>query len=110
MPLWIGLAGQRQTLTVSLQPIPGRSPHQWLGPDMAPGAAFAIDIMLHPDLGPGGLLWRRSGDDAWSSLDGASPWGFERLDWPDQIQAGVDPAGAWPFRGRDLKVAWSRAS
>ena len=36
-PVWIGLRGQENRLTVSLAPVAGRSPHAWLGPEIAPG-------------------------------------------------------------------------
>lgn len=102
MPLWIGLSGQDQRLMIALQPTPGRSPHQWLGPTVQPGALFAFDLMLHPGMGPGGLLWRQAGQSHWTSMDGASPWGLERLTWPGRLVLGQDTNGGAIFRGARL--------
>jgi hypothetical protein len=35
-PLWVGLRGREQRLTVLIGPQPGRSPHYWHGPALAP--------------------------------------------------------------------------
>jgi hypothetical protein len=77
--LWIGLVGPEQRLVVQLAPERNRSPHSWIGPAVEPGQPFALDLMLHPGLGPGGILWRASGSEAWTSLTGSSAWGLERL-------------------------------
>ncbi len=105
MPLWIGLVGQARRLAVILQPTPGRSPHTWLGPMLPAGAAFDVELMLHPDMGPGGMLWRENG--RWSSFESASAWGLERLDWPDVCHIARDPWGYWPYRGGALDVAYA---
>ena len=107
-PLWIGLAGVRRQLTVMLQPVPGRSPHYWLGPELGPDGPFDIELMVHPHMGPGGLLWRPAGGSDWTGLTGSSAWGAERLVWPDWCCVGrrSGAADAQPFRGRGLKVAW----
>jgi hypothetical protein len=57
-------------------------------------------------MGPGGLLWRRDDEAAWSSLAAASPWGAERLAWPARWAMGHGPQGPGdrPFRGHDLQV------
>jgi hypothetical protein len=106
-PLWIGLIGQEMRLGVLLAPVSGRSPHLWYGPALGPGVSFDLQIALHHRLGPGGLLWR-SGDDApWSSLQGASAWGIERLPPLTTWSLGLskdDPADR-PFRG-DALHAW----
>ena len=57
-PLWIGLRGPEQRLTVILEPEPGRSPHYWHGPFLTAGASFDIQLLIHPGMGPGGLLYR----------------------------------------------------
>lgn len=102
MPLWIGLSGRDQRLMIALQPTPGRSPHQWVGPTVQPGASFAFDLMLHPAMGPGGLLWRQTGQTHWTSMDGASAWGLERLIWPGRLVLGQDANGGAVFRGESL--------
>jgi hypothetical protein len=105
-PLWIGFTGPARKLTISLAPETGRSPHVWFGPELSPDAPFDLDLALHPGMGPGGVLWRRAGEAAWSSLDGASPWGAERLPGMSLWAAGHGRGGVEdrPFRGPDLEV------
>ncbi|MEM1399236.1 MAG: metallophosphoesterase, partial [Pseudomonadota bacterium] len=52
-PIWIGLAGPTQQLTIILQPFPGQSPHYWLGPAMEEGKPCQIELLLHAGMGPG---------------------------------------------------------
>jgi hypothetical protein len=107
-PLWIGLLGCEQRLSVLLSPAPGRSPHHWQGPVLPPGEAFAVQLAIHTGMGPGGLLWRWDDTSAWSSLTAASPWGAERLTWPARWSVGHGQRGPGdrPFRGRDLRATW----
>ena len=104
--LWIGLRGMEQRLTVILGPERQRSPHYWIGPPLQPGAAFAVRIVVDAGMGPGGLLCD-AGDGGWSSLAAASPWGAERLDWPERWSVGRAQGGNddRPFRGSSLEVA-----
>ena len=106
-PLWIGLSGPLQRLTVILEPEPGRSPHYWLGPAVTADAPFDIQLLVHPGMGPGGLLYRLEADAPWSSLSSASAWGAERLDWPERFSVAHGPAGPHDraFLGRDLAVS-----
>lgn len=87
-PLWIGLRGPAQTLTVILGPEPRWSPGYWIGPPMPPGAPFDVQLLLHTGMGPGGILCRIGDDGPWSSLAGAAAWGAERLDWPERWSIG----------------------
>ncbi|WP_299682571.1 metallophosphoesterase [uncultured Roseobacter sp.] len=87
-PLWIGLVGQKMQLTVVMQPQRGRSPHQWLGPCFADGEELDLELMLHSGMGPGGILWRKTGTDIWNGLVGMSAWGIERLIWPKTLSVG----------------------
>jgi hypothetical protein len=107
-PLWIGLLGREQHLGVLLSPAPGRSPHLWHGPTLAPGEPFCFQVAFHTGMGPGGLLWRRDDEAPWSSLAAASPWGAERLVWPERWSIGHGQLGPEdrPFRGHSLRVAW----
>ncbi len=88
-PLWIGLVGRQQQLTVVLQPEAGRSPHQWLGPCLAGAGPFELDLMLSADMGPGGFLWRDAGSGVWTGFHGQSAWGLERLVWPERLCVGA---------------------
>jgi hypothetical protein len=108
-PLWIGLRGRDQRLTLTIAPIPRRSPHYWLGPAVRAGEPFDIQLLLHADMGPGGIMCRSGSNAAWSSLESASAWGAERLDWPPQWSVGHGQAGAddAPFKGSDLVVSAS---
>jgi GNAT superfamily N-acetyltransferase len=105
--LWIGLSGPSQRLTAILEPEPGRSPHYWLGPAVAADAPFDIQVLIHPGMGPGGLLYRLAADAPWTSLSAASAWGAERLEWPGRWSVGHGPAGPddRAFLGRDLAVS-----
>ena len=106
-PLWIGLTGPAQRLTVILEPEPGRSPHYWLGPALDAGAPFDIQLLVHPGMGPGGLLYRLAADAPWSSLSAASAWGAERLEWPSRwsVGHGQEGPGDRAFLGRNLAVS-----
>tara|TARA_B100001105_G_C22273774_1_gene392176 strand:- start:280 stop:888 length:609 start_codon:yes stop_codon:yes gene_type:complete len=106
-PFWVGLSGPAQRLLAILEPEPGRSPHYWVGPSLTADAPFDIQLLVHPGMGPGGLLYRLSDDDAWSSLSAASAWGAERLDWPDAWSIGHGQQGPddRTFLGRDLAVS-----
>lgn len=106
-PLWIGLRGPQQRLTVILELEPGRSPRYWLGPAITADASLDIQLLIHPGMGPGGMLYRLAADAPWSSMSTASAWGPERLEWPDDRSIGHGPAGPddRPFLGRDLAVS-----
>lgn len=106
--LWIGLRGAEQRLTAILSPEPGRSPHYWLGPTIPPGQHFDIEMVIHAGMGPGGMLWRETGRDAWTSLAGASAWGAERLPWPSRWCVGQEgEATGAPFAGSGLTACAS---
>ncbi len=119
--VWIGLTGPDQRLTATMSPTPGRSPYYWFGPGIEPGKPFEIQIAIHADMGPGGLLSRWADDQPWSSLRSAAPWGLEKLGWPsswtigqiagpataasDNATGDRDDAEAARFRGRDLAIS-----
>lgn len=107
LPLfWIGLAGPQQQLAVQMSPAPGRSPHLWLGPTLADRDLFEIQVALHTGMGPGGLLWRWHDQAPWSSLQSASAWGAERLQWPTHWSIGHGPYGRddEPVQMEDFQV------
>ncbi len=105
-PLWIGLKGAEQRLTVTISPEPGRSPHYWLGPPIASGEPFDFTLMLHHNMGPGGIVCKLGEEDKWTSLSAASPWGLERLMISDQWLTGHGPSrpDEQPFLGKNLSV------
>lgn len=106
-PLWVGIAGRDPFVAVQLSPTPGRSPALWRGPALAPGAPFDFQLAVHSGMGPGGILWRQDDASPWSSLAAASPWGAERLTWPERWGPGHGQGGPGdrPFRGQLLRVA-----
>jgi hypothetical protein len=106
-PLWIGLRGPRQVLTVILGREPGRSPHHWFGPALHPDAAFDIQLLLHPGMGPGGVMVRLGETTRWSSLSAASASGIERLAWPSRWSVGHGQRGPADrrFQGAALTAA-----
>ncbi len=101
---WLGISGVDRRLTALLSPAPNRSPHRWLGPALPIGMPISIQFGLHSGMGPGGLLWRWSDDDAWSSMAGASAWGAERLPWPRdwRIGAAHAPNIVWHHQSFDF--------
>ncbi len=106
-PLWVGLLGKEQRLGVQLNHAQRRSPHHWYGPPLSPSEPFEIQFGIHSGMGPGGLFWRWHDGDAWSSLQAASPWGAERLTWPQRWSVGCGQRGQndRPFQGSELKVS-----
>jgi hypothetical protein len=106
-PLWIGLRGPRQILTVILGREPGRSPFYWHGPALPPEASFDIQLLLHSGMGPGGVMYRLGAETGWTSLAAASATGIEQLDWPGRWSVGHGqhaPADR-RFRGTGLAVS-----
>ena len=111
-PLWIGMRGPEQRLTVIIGPESRRSPHYWLGPAITPGAPFDVRLLLHTGMGPGGVMYCLDDNESWSSLAAASPWGAERLDWPERWSIGHAQGGPDDrlFQGSDLVASatiWS---
>ena len=105
--LWIGLRGPGQRLAVIVGPEPRRSPHYWHGPTVEAGTTFDITLLIHTGMGPGGILWSLGGNEYWSSLEAASPWGAERLAWPERWSIGHAARGPLdqPFRGSALTAS-----
>lgn len=104
--LWIGLRGVDQRLTITIAPEPQRSPAYWYGPTLTAGEPFDIRMVMHRDMGPGGLLYAIEEGAPWSSLTGASAWGSERLVWPQKLSVGQGQGGDQDraFRGWALRA------
>jgi hypothetical protein len=103
-PFWLGLRGPKQTLTVVVGRDPGRSPSYWFGPDLPGGESFDTHVLIYPDMGPGGLLYRHHNTPHWSSFDSATARGLEQLSWPQHWAIGHGQGGGEdrPFRGAAL--------
>jgi Calcineurin-like phosphoesterase len=108
-PLWIGLTGPKQCLTVTMAPEARRSPHTWIGPAPAADAPFDLHLLIHTGMGPGGILARHHDQTQWSSLTAASSWGAERITWPGRWSLGHAQAGLHdrPFQGTGLAASVS---
>jgi hypothetical protein len=106
-PLWLGLRGPRQTLTLILGREAGRSPNYWIGPDLLTGNDFTLEVSLCPDMGAGGVLWRQLGTKPWTSFYATSATGLERFSWPAgwSVGQGQGGAGDRPYAGSQLHVA-----
>jgi hypothetical protein len=106
-PLWIGLRGREQRLTVIIGPEARRSPHYWLGMPLGAERPFDFQMLIHCGMGPGGIMYRENDGDAWSSLAAASPWGAERLEWPEHWVVGHGPRDLndRAFQGADLAAS-----
>jgi hypothetical protein len=105
-PLWIGLCGPQRELTLVIARTEGRSPNIWRGPTFADQRVFAVELALHPGLGPGGMLWRWHEHAPWNSLASSSSWGADCIPECSQWSVGHDRAEAIrkPFRGSELCV------
>jgi hypothetical protein len=106
-PMWIGMRGEAQRLTVIVHNEPGRSPHYWNGPKVEAGRPFDIHLKLHAGMGPGGILFKLAADRPWSSMSAASAWGAQPLGQmeyrPRQWRPGrsaIQRSWAHRFRGR----------
>lgn len=107
-PWWLGFRGPENRLCLLLSAEAGRSPHYWLGPAFAPGKPFSVQVTIHPEMGPGGFLWREADTAPWSSMQGATAWGADRFSPQSRWSIGHDQDGphSQPFRGQGLEVAW----
>ncbi|MDR2347139.1 MAG: hypothetical protein LBD90_00660 [Bifidobacteriaceae bacterium] len=86
--LRIGFDSLTRRLRVSLT-LAGAGPRRWLGPELDLAWPQSVELAFHPDLGPGGVLWREP-DGRWSSCDSTSPAGLEAFAWPDGISPTSD--------------------
>lgn len=105
-PLWLGLRGKQQRLTLILGRDPGRSPYYFFGPDLPPSEAFDLHVLLHAGMGPGGVLWRTEGSKAWSSFEAIASTGLQRLVWSSRwsVGHGQNGEGDRPFMGKSLSL------
>ncbi|AWN53521.1 metallophosphoesterase [Methylobacterium sp. 17Sr1-1] len=105
-PIWLGLRGPKQTLTLIVGKKPGRSPSYWLGTDLPVGREFDVRVAFYPDMGPGGILYRHHGEAAWTSCASATATGIEGIHWPRAWSVGHGQHGPQdrPFKGSALSV------
>lgn len=105
-PIWLGIRGPKQTLTLVVGRQPGRSPSYWFGPDLAVGSDFNVHLTFYPDMGPGGVLYRNHGENVWTSFKAATATGIENVNWPGSWNVGYGQHGEHdrPFKGTGLTV------
>jgi hypothetical protein len=79
--VWVDLLSLRLYVTAVVANV---GPQQWMGPiiDFRKGP-MEIQLALHPDMGPGGVLWRWTNGTPWSSMETTAEYGLEALQWPD---------------------------
>lgn len=86
--IWIGFRGLKQTLSVIVGGVAGRSPSYWFGPDVPAGGSFDFHICFHADMGPGGVMFRHRNDQNWTSLNASTARGLSEIDWPSRWVVG----------------------
>jgi calcineurin-like phosphoesterase family protein len=96
-------------LAVNLTPERDRSWERWTGPKFEPGQRFSFEIMMYSALGPGGLLFRQTGEKIWNSMDTKSARGLEKFSWPGLWWVGRGQDGDYHdvWSGDLPKVEWS---
>ncbi len=111
-PIWLGLRGAAQTLTLIVGRHPGRSPSYWLGPDLPVDRDFDIRVAFYPDMGPGGVLYQNHGEAAWTSFAAATATGIEGIHWPRSWSVGHGQHGPQDrcFKGTALSVGVHRGT
>jgi hypothetical protein len=58
---------------------------RWLGPLVDMSRPLSVELAFHPDMGPGGILWRSNGYQPWSSMSSQSAGGLEAFEWPKSV-------------------------
>ena len=105
-PVWIGIDGDSGRLVVRIVPLSGYGWQVWMGPKLKVGDSFDFQLAFHPDMGPGGVLYRQQETDAWSTLESTSCKGTESLKPPVRWAVGHSQSGAEDrrFVGGDLNI------
>lgn len=94
-------------VVVDLVPRLGEAPIRWKRGTVEVEQEFSFELLFHPAMGPGGILFRTTPESSWSSLKSTCAIGMAQMSWPDEWQVGMGASGLndAPFRGRCLKVA-----
>ena len=108
-PVWIGIDGDSGRLLVRIVPRSGSGWQVWRGPLLTPGECFDFQVGFHPDMGPGGILYRQQATAAWSTLDSTSSKGTEDLRQLSRFAVGQGQSGGKdrPFISHDLQVRFT---
>ena len=109
-PIWIGMDGERGRLLVRIVPVSGQGWQRWEGPPLGDESSFDFQLAIHPDMGPGGVLFRADETAAWSTLTSTSSKGSENLKRTGRWAVGHGQSGPRdrPFAGKSLEVAIAR--
>jgi hypothetical protein len=96
-------------LAVNLAPERDRTWERWGGPRFEPGRQFSFEIMMYSALGPGGILFRYTGEATWNSMETRSARGLERFTWPALWWIGRGQDGDFHdvWSGDPPRVEWS---
>jgi hypothetical protein len=93
--LEIGVDASSSELLVSIQ-LDEADPQVWRGPEAGPGFGNGVTLAFHPAMGPGGVLWRKPTERAWSSMTspaadgpGLGAWAAEPLVPAPGLSVGV---------------------
>jgi hypothetical protein len=81
----VGVDVGTRTVAVELA-LPGQGVRRWRGPAIDFADPAPLQLAFHPGMGPGGILWRWTDKDAWSSMESASASGLEAFRWPAEIE------------------------
>lgn len=97
---------EHSALVIELIQGEGKAPLRWIGLALPAHQPLAFDLALHPDMGPGGVLWRTAEHQSWSSCTSQTANGLMQLPWPDAWHVGHGVSGSrdCPFRGQNLTV------
>jgi len=106
--IWMGIIGSEQRLVVKISPAPGRSPHTWIGPIIPLSQRFNFQVAFHTGMSAGGILWRFNDSEPWTSFQGVSYWGSERLNWGTYWSVGQGQRGSHdtPFTSHNISLKW----
>lgn len=109
-PVWIGIDGDSGRLLVRIVPVAGHGWQVWKGPRLATDREFDLQIALHPQMGPGGVLFRSGENSTWSTLTSTSSKGCESLRRPQRWALGHGQSGPTDrqFSGESLNMTLTR--
>jgi len=110
-PIWVGIDGDSGRLLVRIVPRSGYGRQTWKGPLLGPEASFDLQLVLHPHMGPGGVLLRANDRSPWTTLASTSSRGVELLKRPRQWAVAHGQSGKTdrPFSGGSLQVTTTHA-
>jgi hypothetical protein len=109
-PVWIGIDGDSGRLLVRIVPQSGHGWKVWKGPRLTANKRFDVQVAIHPQMGPGGVLFRADEKSPWSTLTSTSSTGVENFNRPRRWAIGHSQSGPddRPFVSDSLNVSMTR--